>query len=77
MGTSLVLWFSGALVFYQSYSILAHIVLDMLHCLQDGASPLYAASQEGNTDVVDILIKAGADIHQATTEVCIIISSGE
>ena len=77
VGTSLVLWFSGALVFYQSYFILAHIALDMLHCLQNGVSPLYAASQEGHTDVVDILIKAGADIHQATTEVCIVISSGE
>ena len=64
--------------------------MDMLHCilnlsisvglcLQDGASPLYAASQEGYTDVVDILIKAGADIHQATTKVCIVpdIPSGE
>ena len=39
--------------------------------VQDGASPLLAASQEGHTDVVDILIKAGADIHQAITEVCI------
>ena len=53
----------------------------ILFCLQDGVSPLYAASGEGHTDVVDILIKAGADIHQAT-EVCIIsaitveISSG-
>ena len=31
-----------------------------------GASPLLVASQEGHTDVVDILIKAGADVHQAT-----------
>ena len=64
--------------------------MDMLHCilnlsisvglcLQNGASPLFIASEEGHTDVVDILIKAGADIHQATTEVCVIldISSGE
>ena len=80
----------GALVFYQSYFTLAHIAMGMLHCilnlsisvglcLQDGASPLYVASQEGHTDVVDILIKAGADIHQATTKVYIVpdISSEE
>ena len=39
--------------------------------IQDGASPLYAASQEGHTDVVDILVKAGADVNQATTVVCL------
>ena len=32
-------------------------------------NPLYVASQEGHTDVVDILVKAGADVNQATTEV--------
>ena len=37
--------------------------------VQDGGSPLYAASQEGHSDVVDILLKAGADVHQATTKV--------
>ena len=37
--------------------------------VQDGASPLYAASQEGHSDVVDILLEAGADVHQATTKV--------
>jgi ankyrin repeat protein len=35
---------------------------------KDGASPLYMASQEGHSDVVDILLEAGADVHQATTE---------
>ncbi|CAI8017377.1 Protein TANC2, partial [Geodia barretti] len=35
-----------------------------------GASPLYVASQEGHSDVVDILLEAGADVHQATTKVC-------
>ena len=34
--------------------------------MQDGISPLYGASQEGHTDVVDLLVRAGADIHQAT-----------
>ena len=32
--------------------------------VQDGFSPLYVASQEGHTDVVDLLLKAGADVHQ-------------
>ena len=36
---------------------------------QNGASPVYAASQEGHTEVVDLLVQAGADIHLATTEV--------
>ncbi|CAI8051151.1 Ankyrin repeat and KH domain-containing protein CBG24701, partial [Geodia barretti] len=31
-------------------------------------SPLYVASQEGHSDVVDILLEAGADVHQATTK---------
>ena len=43
-------------------------------CLQNGLSPLYAASLEGHTDIVVILIKGSADIHQGTTEVYIIIS---
>ena len=37
--------------------------------VQNGASPLYVASQEGHSGVVDILLKAGADVHQATTKV--------
>ena len=30
---------------------------------------MYAASQNGHTDVVDLLVQAGADIHQADPEV--------
>ena len=37
--------------------------------MQDGFSALFVASQEGHTDVVDILVEAGADVNQATTEV--------
>ena len=37
--------------------------------VQDGASPLYVASQEGHSGVVDILLEAGADVHLTTTEV--------
>ena len=39
--------------------------------LQGGFSPLYVASQEGHTDVVDILLKSGADVHQTIIKVCI------
>ena len=37
--------------------------------MQDGVSPVYAASKKGHTEVVDLLVQAGADIHQATTKV--------
>ena len=36
---------------------------------QDGVSPVFAASANGHTEVVDLLVLAGADIHLATTEV--------
>ena len=43
--------------------------------LQKGCSPLYVASQEGHTDVVDILLRKGADVNQTTTnEVCATIN---
>ena len=35
------------------------------HSVQDGATPLFMASQEGHTDVVDILIQAKANVNQA------------
>ena len=37
--------------------------------IQDGLSPLYVASEYGHTDVVDILVKEGADVNQAATVV--------
>ena len=41
----------------------------MIFCpTQDGCSPVYAASQEGYTEVVDLLVQAGAEIRLATTE---------
>ena len=30
---------------------------------------MYVASQEGHTEVVDLLVQAGADTHLASTEV--------
>ena len=38
--------------------------------VQNGTSPLYVASQEGHSEVVDVLVKAGADVNQAWTKVC-------
>ena len=37
--------------------------------LQNGCSPVCAASEKGHTEVVDLLVSAGADIHKATTTV--------
>ena len=36
---------------------------------QNGYSPVYVASQNGHTGIVDLLVQAGADIHLATTKV--------
>lgn len=33
--------------------------------VQDGASPLYVASQDGRTDIVDILLKSRANPNRA------------
>ena len=41
-------------------SSIAHISV-----IQDGATPLYVASQFGHTDVVDTLIRAGVSVNQA------------
>lgn len=38
--------------------------------VQDFASPLYVANQNGHSGVVDILVKAGAVVNQVCTEVC-------
>ena len=37
--------------------------------VQDGLSPVYVASECGHTDVVDVLVKAGADVNQPCTKV--------
>ena len=38
---------------------------------QDGRTPVYIASYNGHTDLVDLLVEAGADIHLAETKVYI------
>ena len=37
--------------------------------MQDGCSPIYVASQEGHTEVVDLLVQAGAEINLVSTKV--------
>ena len=55
----------------ESVLIVFHTLTIFCCCqTQDGFSPVYAASQNGHTEVVDLLVQAGADIHLATTEVC-------
>ena len=44
-----------------------HITISShIFTVQDGASSLYMASQKGHTDTVDLLLKAGADVHQTS-----------
>ena len=38
----------------------------MILTVQDAITPIYVASQEGHTDVVHVLIEAGAGLDQAT-----------
>ena len=53
----------------QSVLIVFHTLTIFCCCqTQDGYSPVYAASQNGHTEVVDLLVQAGADIHLASTD---------
>ena len=46
------------------WSCLTQLSIYIYLTVQDGFSPLYVASQFGHTDVLDLLLKAGADVHQ-------------
>ena len=53
----------------ESVLILFHTLTIFCCCqTQNGASPVYVASQNGHTEVVDLLVQAGADINLATTD---------
>ena len=53
----------------ESVLIVFHTLTIFCCCqTQIGASPVYVASQNGHTEVVDLLVQAGADIHLATTD---------
>ena len=54
----------------QSVLIVFHTLTIFCCCqTQDGYSPVYVASHNGHTEVVDLLVQAGADIHLASTKV--------
>ena len=42
----------------------------VLSTVQDGVSPVYVSCDYGHTNVVNVLVKAGADVNQALTKVC-------
>ena len=39
--------------------------INLYHTTQDGSTPLFLASNNGKTDVVDLLVNTGANIHLA------------
>ena len=54
-------------VFTTVYETLqAHVHITLLFMVQGGFSALYVASGRGDTEVVDILLKSGADPNLAT-----------
>ena len=53
----------------ESVLIVLHTLTTFCCQTQDGVSPVNVASWNGHTEVVDLLIQEGADIHLATTEV--------
>ena len=54
----------------ESVLIVFHTLTIFCCCqTQNGLSPVYVASLKGHTEVVDLLVQAGADINLATTEV--------
>ena len=53
----------------ESVLIVFHTLTIFCCCqTQDGVSPAHAASQNGHTEVVDLLVQVGADIHLATAD---------
>ena len=53
----------------ESLLIIFHTLKIFCCCqTQDGYSPMNIASQNGHTEVVDLLVQAGADIHLASTD---------
>ena len=50
------------------------VYVHVLSCPQDGLSPLYVASQEDHTDVVDCLLENGADPNVAWSHGMVILA---
>ena len=49
-----------------TFHVTVQPLLTMTFILQNGCSPLYAASCTGHLDVVETLLEVGANINQAT-----------
>ena len=62
---------SASVGWYEFYHLsnVTHLVSQyiVLFTVQSGISPLYIASREGHTAVVDSLLKSGANPNMATT----------
>ena len=52
-------------MYVQPYHIVLCVMYMYTFTLQEGGSPLYVASREGHCDVVDILLKNGANVDLA------------
>ena len=52
----------------ESVLVLFHTLTILFFQTQDGVSPVYVASQNGHTEVVDLLVQEGADINLATAD---------
>ena len=42
--------------------VMNYVYIVLLHSLQDGDTPLILASQEGHKDIVEVLLKYGAEM---------------
>jgi len=47
--------------------VYVHVHSIILFTVQNGTSPLYMASQKGHSEVVEVLLKSGADPNLAKT----------
>ena len=56
-----------SLCVYMYVFVHVHSIITFSSTVQDGCSPLYVASKYGYTEVVDILLKNGADPNLANT----------